>query len=79
MDRLSASAHSLGAHPFGRSDYVRKLRTLSEGIAETEEVDRFLGLVDRLPELQPEEVGQLNVVVPADRIDAGDELRVGIL
>ena len=73
------NAHSLGAHPFGRSDYVRKLRTLSEGIAETEEVDRFLGLVDRLPELQPEEVGQLNVVVPTARIDAGDELRVGIL
>lgn len=73
------NAHSLGAHPFEREDYVRKLRTLGEEIAGAAEIDRFLGLVERLPELTPNEVLRLNVVVPADRIDAGDEVRVGIL
>jgi len=73
------NAHSLGAHPFEREDYVSKLRTLGEEIAGTEEIDRLLGLVERLPELTPMEVLRLNVVVPADRIDASDEVRVGIL
>ncbi len=52
---------------------------LAEGVAETEEIDRLVGLVERLPELSPEEVRQLNVVVPEDRIVASDEDRVGIL
>ena len=73
------NAHALGAHPFHRSDYVGKLRTLGEGIAETKEIDRFLGLVERLAELQPEEVRQLNVVVPTDHIEAAHDHRVGIL
>ncbi|HJP33643.1 MAG TPA: MmgE/PrpD family protein [Candidatus Latescibacteria bacterium] len=73
------NAHSLGARPFERDDYVLKLRTLAEGVAETEEIDRLVGLVERLPELSPEEVRQLNVVVPEDRIVASDEDRVGIL
>ena len=73
------NAHSLGARPFQREDYVRKLLSLGKDIAEAEELDRFLGLVERLSELTPEEVGQLHIVVPSDRIDAADELRVGIL
>jgi len=45
-----------------RADYVRKFRTLAEGVLTAAETDRFLGLAERLPELTPSEVGELNVI-----------------
>jgi len=56
-----ADAHPLGARPFARADYVKKFRTLSEGVLAAAEIERFLGLAERLPELTPAEVAQLNV------------------
>jgi len=56
-----ADAHPLGARPFARADYVRKFRTLAEGVVGPDEVERFLGLAERLPELNADEVRQLNV------------------
>ena len=74
------NAHSLGARPFRRGEYVHKLRTLTAGLAEGGEIGRFLGLVDRLPELSPGEVRQLNLVLPPERLlDAEAPDRVGIL
>src|SRR5690606_29321849 len=58
-----ADAHPLGARPFTRPDYVRKFRTLAEGVLPAAEIERFLGLAERLPELSAAEVAQLNVVV----------------
>ena len=55
-----ANAHSNGAHPFRRSDYIHKFRTLTAGIIDGSEQDRFLDLVQRLPSLSPEEVKGLN-------------------
>ncbi|MGO1393464.1 MmgE/PrpD family protein [Agrococcus casei] len=60
-----ADAHPAGARPFAREQYVNKLRTLAAGIVDDAELDRFLGLVDRLPELSADEVRQLNVQAPA--------------
>ncbi|MFD1722257.1 MmgE/PrpD family protein [Amnibacterium endophyticum] len=57
-----ADAHPLGARPFRRADYVRKFRTLAEGVVAPEEIERFLGLAERLPELGADEVRALNVV-----------------
>ena len=57
-----ADAHPLGARPFARPDYVRKFRTLAEGVLEPDEADRFLALAERLPELTADEVAELNVV-----------------
>jgi len=57
-----ADAHPLGARPFARPDYVRKFRTLAEPVLEPEEIERFLALAQRLPELAPEEVAQLTIV-----------------
>ena len=57
-----ADAHPLGARPFARADYVRKFRTLAQGVLEAAEIDRFLGLAERLPELTAAEVGELNVI-----------------
>jgi 2-methylcitrate dehydratase len=77
QDELAiADAHPLGARPFARPQYAEKFRTLAEGIVEREEQDRFLALVERLPELSAEEVRQLNFVVPADRL--GEEAPAGI-
>jgi 2-methylcitrate dehydratase len=58
-----ANAHSLGARPFGRADYVRKFRTLTEGIVDAAEQDRFIALVERLPELQGADLRELNVQI----------------
>ncbi|WP_347754272.1 MmgE/PrpD family protein [Agrococcus sp. ProA11] len=66
-----ADAHPAGARPFGRAEYVQKLRTLAQGIIDDEEIERFLGLVERLPELTVDEVRQLNVLAPAGTVDAG--------
>lgn len=57
-----ADAHPLGARPFAREDYIRKFRMLAEPVLESAEIERFLDLAQRLPELTADEVGQLNIV-----------------
>ncbi len=57
-----ADAHPLGARPFARADYLRKFRMLSAGVLEEAEVERFLDLAQRVPELTPAEVGGLSFV-----------------
>ncbi|WP_214467679.1 MmgE/PrpD family protein [Microbacterium flavescens] len=57
-----ADAHPLGARPFAREDYVRKFRILAEPVLSAAEIDRFLELAERLPELTPDEVQQLSIV-----------------
>jgi 2-methylcitrate dehydratase len=57
-----ADAHPLGARPFTRPDYIRKFRMLAEPVLEAAEIDRFLALAERLPELTVAEVGELNVI-----------------
>lgn len=64
-----ADAHPLGARPFARADYIRKFRTLAEPVLEEAEIDRFLTLVQRLPELTAEEVRELNIVAAPGIID----------
>ncbi|MEE2659387.1 MAG: MmgE/PrpD family protein [Candidatus Latescibacterota bacterium] len=72
------NAHSLGARPFTRPQYVEKLRTLAAGIAEDVEIDRFITCVERLPDLTVEEVRQLNVEIPTNRLEDSDAERVGL-
>ncbi|MEG9883968.1 MAG: MmgE/PrpD family protein [Hyphomicrobiales bacterium] len=55
-----ANAHPLGARPFTRPDYVRKFRTLSDGIIAETEQDRFIATVEQLLDLKPEELAELN-------------------
>ncbi|KRA24731.1 2-methylcitrate dehydratase [Microbacterium sp. Root61] len=57
-----ADAHPLGARPFAREDYIRKFRLLAEPVLEQDEIERFLELVQRLPELTADEVSQLTIV-----------------
>ncbi|WP_163544622.1 MmgE/PrpD family protein [Occultella kanbiaonis] len=57
-----ADAHPLGARPFERAQYVEKFRTLADGVLEPAEIDRFLTVAARLPELEPGQLSQLTVV-----------------
>ena len=62
VDELAvADAHPLGARPFAREQYIAKFRTLAEGVVEPDEIERFLALVQRLPELSANEMGGLTV------------------
>jgi 2-methylcitrate dehydratase len=56
-----ADAHPLGAAPFARPDYLRKLAALADGVVAAAELDRFTGLVERLGELAPDELPGLTV------------------
>jgi len=66
-----ANAHSLGATPWRRPDYLRKFRTLTDGILTSAEADRFLDVVQRLPGLSAAELDGLTIALPADRLAAG--------
>jgi len=60
-----ADAHPLGARPFAREQYVAKFRALAEGVLAPEEIERFLELVQRLPELTAAELAGLTVTAAA--------------
>jgi 2-methylcitrate dehydratase len=57
-----ADAHPLGARPFAREQYINKFKTLAADVLEQVEIDRFLNLVQRLPELTAQEVKGLTIV-----------------
>ncbi|MEO7005911.1 MAG: MmgE/PrpD family protein [Terrimesophilobacter sp.] len=57
-----ADAHPLGARPFARAQYVEKFRTLASGVLEEREIERFLELAQRVPELSADELRGLTVV-----------------
>jgi len=59
-----ADAHPRGARPFGRAEYIGKFRTLADGVLAPAEIERFLAVAQRLPELRAEELGDLTVVAP---------------
>jgi 2-methylcitrate dehydratase len=58
-----ADAHPLGAHPWQRSDYIAKFRSLSDGVISASEQARLLAAVDRLPDLTADELSGLTFAV----------------
>ncbi len=60
-----ANAHPFGARPFGRPEYIKKFKTLTDEILDASESARFLDLVQQLPNLSAEQVLALNPVAPA--------------
>ena len=60
-----ANAHPLGAKPFGRADYIRKFRMLTDGIITTRESNRFLEAAQDAARLPAGELHRLNVALPA--------------
>ncbi len=66
VDELAvANAHPLGAKPFGRDDYIRKFRLLTDGIITTREANRFLEAAQNVASLPAGELHRLNVALPA--------------
>jgi len=66
-----ANAHTLGATPWQRPDYVRKFRTLTEGLLDPAEAERFLDVAQRLPALRADELSGLTIALPQGRLAAG--------
>jgi 2-methylcitrate dehydratase len=66
-----ADAHPLGARPFARADYIRKFRMLAAPVLEEAEIERFLAIVQRLPELTADELDGVNIVAKSGVLGAG--------
>jgi len=60
-----ANAHSLGAKPFARPDYIHKFVTLTSGIVSDKEQKRFIEVVQSLPSLKTGQLHELNVKADA--------------
>nr|WP_245214479.1 MmgE/PrpD family protein [Pararoseomonas indoligenes] len=72
VDELAvANAHPLGAKPFGRADYIRKFRILTDGIVDAAEADRFIAAAENLPNLKAGELDQLTVRLPEGKLAVG--------
>ena len=66
-----ANAHTLGATPWTRPAYIRKFRTLTDGILDASESARFLDVVQQLPTLRAGQLPQLNVSLPGSGLARG--------
>jgi 2-methylcitrate dehydratase len=66
VDELGvANAHPNGARPFARAQYIKKFRTLTDGIITAREQNRFIEAAENLASLPAGELHQLNVALPA--------------
>ncbi|MFP6712794.1 MAG: MmgE/PrpD family protein [Rhodospirillales bacterium] len=70
IDELAvANAHPAGARPFARDNYINKFKTLTDGKISESERDRFLELVQNLPDLDAAGVNEINVQVDAIEVE----------
>ena len=63
-----ADAHPYGARPFKRINYVNKFLTLTKGILNKKESDRFLRTVQRLKSLKSGQLDKLNITVKKNQL-----------
>jgi len=61
-----ADAHPNGKNPFKRKDYIKKFKTLTGGIIEIDESERFLKDVQNLVNLNKSELNKLNIQLKED-------------
>jgi len=73
-----ADAHPLGARPFARANYINKFKTLTEELISADESARFIQTAQRLGELKAGELGELNVVLPPDKLTCAVRDKRGI-
>jgi 2-methylcitrate dehydratase len=66
-----ANAHTLGAAPWQRANYIGKFRMLTEGILDSAEAERFLEVAQRLPALKPTELAGLTIAMPHGQLLSG--------
>ena len=61
-----ADAHPNGKNPFKRKNYIKKFKTLTNGIIETGESERFLNDIQNLRNLNKSELQKLNIKVKSN-------------
>ena len=65
-----ADAHPLGARPFRRGQYIQKFRTLTKDVLEPAESQRFLELVQKLPDLDAGQIANLTITAKPGLLDS---------
>src|SRR3546814_484853 len=63
-----ADAHPRGAHPFAGADYIAKFRSLTDGLVEPTEAERFLAAAASLASSEAAGLDAITVAVPDDRL-----------
>ena len=58
-----ADAHPAGKRPFGRKEYIKKFKSLTDGIVSKKESKRFLECVQKLRSLKAKDLKGLNVEI----------------
>ena len=66
-----ANAHPNGATPWKRPHYIKKFRTMTEGLITPEEATRFLAACEALPTLKAGELHRLHVAMPNGTVKTG--------
>ena len=74
LDR--ADAHPYGKRPFKRQNYINKFLTLTKGIIDKKESDRFLKTVQKLKKLKSGQLNKLNIEIKKNKLKKN--LRKGI-
>ena len=70
IDQLEfANAHPNGKTPFGREEYINKMKILTNNIIHRQEENRFLNLIGNLEKLKSNEVKTLNIVCKEKHLD----------
>jgi len=75
---IVANAHPAGDRPFARAEYIHKFDTLTNGLVEVLERQRFLNLVQDLNNLEAETVREINVQLPGGRLEKCEKDSRGI-
>jgi len=63
-----ADAHPYGLRPFKRQNYIKKFLTLTRGIIEKKESERFLKIVQNLKKVKSGQLSKLNIEVKKSMI-----------
>ena len=63
-----ADAHPYGSRPFRRKDYIKKFTTLTDGILNKKESDRFLKIVQNLKKLKSGQLDKINIEVKKNKL-----------
>jgi len=63
-----ADAHPYGSRPFKRQNYINKFLTLTDGILDKKESNRFIKTVQKLKSLKPGQLDKLNIEVKRSKI-----------
>ena len=70
IDQLEfANAHPNGKTPFGRDEYINKMKILTKNIIHKQEENRFINLIGNLEKLKSNEIKTLNIVCKEKYLD----------